>query len=805
MAIFSAIASAILGATLAATTAFTIGATAITWGAILATTLQALTIFGGVALSLACSKKGAGDYGATSPTYAQAQKQTQTNSDLPIPLVYGTVKLAGNRIYQNESSENKIKRIVAFSDGEITDFTEIKLNDIDYTDSSKVPNCTVEKFYGTATQGLPSMVSDKNVGSLKNLAYLAITCGKNSDIGVNYNLTTIVKGRKIRVYTTLTHYTVEYSENPAWVMFDFLTAYNGLGLCLNNDGTLNDSSVAELFDLTSFIESAAYCDEIIDVVDGVGIKRFTFNMVFDSQTSARDLIDEIYRNCRGGLFTKDGKLQFKIDKAEEVSKVFTKDDIVKGSETFQTIPNEEHYDILKLVYISPEHEWQKVEAFAEIPEYRDGVPIEHSVNCYSITNFQQASRLAWYYVNSKILCPYFGSFKTDYRAYDLEVGDVIQFDSLLMGLTGYKVKVTSVVNDGAGTFTVNWRNYDEKLYNDTLGSKTPTALVVNISEQYELPEDVQNFNVVQSGDLYVMTWSLNNDSDTYEIRYGDTDATWETAETIQKGTLINTFSYKIKQTGIKKFFIKAHNEYNYSENATMDVLSVDSVPELNVLVSYDIIKSASGTHNQTTIYNNKLKLAVNNVLWHNLTDKWGTNNQYYKNGSFWGAEVYTSGIYISQVYDLGGVLMNSINYTNAWDSEDEEANVTYQWRYSQDNITWSSWQDLTIGTFTFRYSQYKVIINSPNKKQVVCTDLTVIIDVPDRFETKDVTVTDAQAGVRVNYDGYHIIPSIVATVNDNITAYAVVYSKSISSAVIKIYDNSGTLTTGNISLYIKGY
>jgi hypothetical protein len=49
------------------------------------------------------------------------------------------------------------------------------------------------------------------------------------------------------------------------------------------------------------------------------------------------------------------------------------------------------------------------------------------------------------------------------------------------------------------------------------------------------------------------------------------------------------------------------------------------------------------------------------------------------------------------------------------------------------------------------------------------------------------------------------VPSIVATVNDNITAYAVVQEKTMEYAIIKVYDNSGTLTTGNVSLYIKGY
>ena len=442
MAVFSALASVI-------TSAFFVvaGATGavLTNGLALAGVIVgyvgAAVIYGGVALGLSSvagkmGKSGrAGSYGDSSATYGNPVLQTQTNQDLPIPLLYGTVKLAGNRIWQDDDVSKNIKRIIGFAEGEITDFTDVRLNDIKQADLKGI---SVNKYFGTASQVVDGIVGGSNqaeraakVGSLRNVAYLAINVPKGDKIDANYNLTSIVKGRKIRVYTTPTKYTVKYSENPAWVMFDFLTSYNGLGLCLNNNGTINESLVVQLFDMYSFIESAAYCDEEV-TTNGKKSPRFTFNMIFDSQTSARDLLDEIYRSCRGGLFTKNGKLQFKIDKAQAVSKVFTAEDIVKGSETFNTIPTEEHYDILKVVYISPEHEWQKVEAFAEIPEYRDGVPIEHAINCYSVTNFQQASRLAWYYVNSKILCPYFGSFKTDYRAYDLEVGDVIQFDSLLM-------------------------------------------------------------------------------------------------------------------------------------------------------------------------------------------------------------------------------------------------------------------------------------------------------------------------------------------------------------------------------------
>lgn len=326
MAIITAITTALAAVTtFIGSTAFTIGTLAVTWGAVIKTAF----LFGGVALSVMSSKKSSGL--SSSPTYAQATLQTQTNPDLPVPILYGTVKLAGNRIWQNETSEKNIKRIVAFAEGEITDFTEIKLNDIKY---NEVSGCKIEKFYGTSEQVLPSMVSLDKVGSLRNVAYLAITCNKTDKVDINYNLTAIVKGRKVRVYTSPTNYEIKYSENPAWVMFDFLTSYNGLGIALDNQCNVSDKLISELFDIETFIESAAFCDELV-TTNGKQEPRFTFNMIFDSQTSARELIDEIYRSCRGGLFAKNGKLQFKIDKPEPVSMVFTEEDIIKVLKLFR--------------------------------------------------------------------------------------------------------------------------------------------------------------------------------------------------------------------------------------------------------------------------------------------------------------------------------------------------------------------------------------------------------------------------------------------------------------------------------------
>ena len=776
---------------------FTFGILGLSFTAAAITSAVLITaIYGGLAMSLMSKKTGGL---GNSPTY-QAQLQTQTNPDLPVPLLYGTVKLAGNRIWQNEVSESNIKKIVAFAEGEITEFTDIRLNNLE---PQKVSGYKIEQFYGTSNQGLPSIVTVDKVGSLKNIAYLAIICNKSQKIDLNYNLTSIVVGRKIRVYTTTTAYTVKYSENPAWVLFDFLTSYNGLGLALNNSCQVDDTIVEKLFDLETFIESAAYCDQQITYTDNEGVThttpRFTFNMIFDSQTSARDLIDEIYRSCRGGLFTYNGKLQFKIDKAEEVSQVFTENDIIKGSETFQVIPAEEKYDILRVSYISPEHEWQKVEAFAEVPVYRYGTPVEHSVNIYSCTNFQQASRLAWYYVNSKALCPYFGSFQTDYRAYTLEVGDVIQINSLLMGLTNYKVKVTSVQDDGSGVFTVKWRNYDERLYNDTLGCQEPRVLVSNLDDIAVIPDDVQNFNVVQSQNLFNFVWSYNQSSiDTYEIRYGES---WESGIEIGKGIQVNSFTWKIPSPGLYKFWIKAFNNYNFSTNATLDAIDIDSIPEVNQIVQINILSDMQGTFINAHSYNKTIKLNLDNTLWHTTTNKWG-NDYYYQNNGVWGANVINEGSYTSQVYDIEGVLTSIVNFELGYIIEDEEE-IVFEWKYSNDNVNWTNWLLCNNGEYTFRYCQFRATFKAYNNTQIVLNNFTVSVDVPDK-EIEIEEVIPASGELEITYD-FISVPSIIGTVNDNIEAYVVVTDKTNKNATIKAFLNDGSATGANVNLRIKGY
>lgn len=770
-------------------------------------------IYGGLmmaATSFASKTAMSGRKGiANSPTY-QSTQYTQTNPDMPLPIVYGTVRTAGNLIWQNVQP-TYCNKLIAFGEGEITDISDIKLNNIPVEQLSY----SLEKFYGKADQTIANMVTgatqlDKAsvVGSLKNVAYIALSVKFTEKISSNYNLTALIRGKKVRIYRTESSYRIDYSENPAWILLDFLTSYNGLGLALNENGEVDDNLIKSVFDIQSFIEAASYCDEKID-----GAPRFTFNMIFDSQTSARTLLDEIYRSCRGGLFFKNGQLQFKIDKPEPVSKVFTAQDI--SNEVFKAVPSEEQYDILKCVYISPQHEWQKVEAFAEIPEYRTGVPIENTVDIYSCTNFKQASRLAWYYSNCKVLQPYYGSFDTDFRAYDLEVGDVISFDSILMGVDAYKVKVTQVTDDGAGTFTVNWQTYDERLYQDTLGSLEPRVLISKSEDITEFPQDVENFNVVQKGEFFNFAWSATkNPQNTYEIRVG---TSWHDSKILSPKIQATEFNTPIEGKGLFRFWIKAWNGYNYSKNAVSDMIYIDSIPTYNEYLACDMLGAANkyiDSLQNCYIYQNKLKISpTNKWITPENSPKWGdwenNNNPLYTTFSGkWGSSVKSHAELLSKTIDIQKLLDVVVTTELNYNSDDIDSNkIELLWRFSDDAENWSQWRAFAPSELKTRYMQFKLLLDMPNNKPFLINKFAINIDVPDKEKCYTVAVSDAQNGYFLDYSELSFTkpPSIVATVTNSINAYAVTKNKTVSGVNIFAVDNDGNNTVANIDIQVKGY
>ena len=59
-------------------------------------------------------------------TYGDGALTTQISTTAPVPIIYGTVKTAGNMIYSRLSSDKKtIYKLIALSDGKIKEIREV--------------------------------------------------------------------------------------------------------------------------------------------------------------------------------------------------------------------------------------------------------------------------------------------------------------------------------------------------------------------------------------------------------------------------------------------------------------------------------------------------------------------------------------------------------------------------------------------------------------------------------------------------------------------------------------------------------
>ena len=138
---------------------------------------------------------------------------------------------------------------------------------------------------------------------------------------------------------------------------------------------------------------------------------------------------------------------------------------------------------------------------------------------------------------------------------------------------------------------------------------------------------------------------------------------------------------------------------------------------------------------------------------------------------------------------------------------DISSNIIREWRYSEDNVSWTNWQIFSQGSHTFRYYQFKITINSPNNRITSLTSFIVNLDITDRdLYFYDEVISNASTGVTVNFSpSFVITPAVVANISDGTNGYCVVSSKSTSQATVKAYNNSGTAITAKVDIRVKGY
>lgn len=528
-----------------------------------------------------------------SPTYKFGVLETQVNNTLMRPMIYGQVRVAGNMIWHSGGDSDTIHKIICYGDGPISAFNDVKFSNIDYNNLS---GSSYTGYTGTGSQSIDSRVPGSSqidkaekVGGLKYDAYLAVTAKASEKLNDSYfTVTSVINGRLVRVYSDTDSYSTQYSTNPAWCVLDFLIAYNGCKIDISD------------IDIQSFIDAASICDETVS-----GQNRFTVNIVLDHKKTRVDWLHEFLIACRGYIVYQNGKYYLKIEEAGESVQSFDSDNIIVGTEKFWTVPIENQYDIVKIRYIDPNSEYARVFAVAEAETMKNDTPVVLEVEALGITNFKQASRLAWFYLNQSIYCNKFISFTTTKEGLDRTVGDIIDITSTFLGYVSKKMRIINMNELQSGQIEIYCKEYNENIYNDTQGSVEPTIDIITLPNALDTPPQISGLTISEEGwqnkdGVHIanldLSWSAPSGTYKYDylVEYSiDGGSTYKTAG--------NTPDTSFRISGVRpaqsyKISIRSINTAGNLSNRTTDTFTPtgkDDLPDdvTNFSVTSDVLDS----------------------------------------------------------------------------------------------------------------------------------------------------------------------------------------------------------------------
>lgn len=327
-----------------------------------------------------------------------------------------------------------------------------------------------------------------------------------------------------------------------------------------------------------------------------------------------------------------------------------------------------------------------------------------------------------------------------------------------------------------------------------------TSTTVNVKVE---PDDVGGFIALQNGDSIELYWDklAEKDVENYEIREG---YSYDEGTPVARGVTGTSVTLPIDVTRVYHYFIKARNKAGFeSVHAASATVNVTALLPRNVIMTFDEIALANGTHSNTLFTNSKYN-------WQTFGGRFSDYPalKWEEAGSHKVLAIdltkASKGTYTIPVIDVSSVITCNVTSVFYSTTAIRGGSATLMVRTSQDNETWTSWQVFKPVQRTFRYIQFKVDMSTENTaRSPEVSKFVISIDVPDTDIALKQTI--AKGGSTVGYGHtFYTVPAVVAAAVGE-GYHAEIVSRGKESCVIKVKDKSNTDTGGTCDIRIKGY
>jgi hypothetical protein len=353
----------------------------------------------------------------------------------------------------------------------------------------------------------------------------------------------------------------------------------------------------------------------------------------------------------------------------------------------------------------------------------------------------------------------------------------------------------------------------------------------------EPPSDVEDLSCNIVGQEAHLSWSQIPDLDLayYNLRFSE--ATDGTADWQNSVALVEKISRPATSITVPAragtYLIKSVDKLgNFSSNATAIISNVISVTNFNAIATQSEHPDFLGTNTNTVIADNTIRLDSSELFDSAIGDFDDEVTRFFDSGVA-NADFYASGNYLfTNVIDIGAKHTARItaSLTQTSDNPDDlfdnrsglfdtassnfdgdtpaNCNAHIEIATSDNNITYTAFQNFVIGNYTARYFKFRVVLISRDLASTpVVSEVTVTIDMEDRiFSGNDITsgagtytVTFTNPFKSVNY-------AVGVTGEDLATGdFFVVENKTITGFDLTFKNSSGTAISRTFDYIAKGF
>jgi len=264
------------------------------------------------------------------------------------------------------------------------------------------------------------------------------------------------------------HTSLQWTDNPAWILYDLLTNVRyGMGSHIN----INQINKWQLYKIGRFCDNVDNEGYFLGVTDGRGGKepRFSCNIIFDQGQKIFDAINTIAALFRGRTFFSNSEINFVDDRPRNAINLFTNESVKDGLFYYSNNRRDEQFNTIEIGYKDRFNNYEpKIEVIEDEEDIKERGIFKKRIDGIGITSRAMARRAAKHQIFSKIKENQQVAFTAGLETLLCKPGDLVIIEDELK---------TNITNFGK-VLDVNLENETIRLSNNSSSAMTTGVLTV---------------------------------------------------------------------------------------------------------------------------------------------------------------------------------------------------------------------------------------------------------------------------------------------------------------------------------------